>query len=161
MKRQTSVYFCGLLIVGLTALVAARPWGQLNQAVGIATAMDSVQADSVYLAGRDSLMVEDVAVMLPLPIIDTVVATVDAHQKRNAFLKEQDTKLKRENLRLEAQLKQRKQELQAKQQALVSLGDIDALLSKQNPKGQDSKSLEVSDLESELNQRSRGRKNHP
>lgn len=146
------------LIVALLVLIAARPWGKLNQAVGIHPATDSLRSESPQQ--EDSLIIEQVALTLPQTVSDSLTYTVNARQKKKQYLEEQSAWLQKENLKLEEKLKAKKKQLVEKQQALVSLNEIDALLSKQNQSGkQDASNLKVSDLETELNQRSGGRKN--
>lgn len=162
MKPIQTYFFVGLLVVLMT-LVAARPWGKFNYAVGIETTSDSLRADTLSHAELDSLIIEQVAVAIPDVVGDSLAYTIKAREKKKAYLEEQSVLLQAENQKLDARVKQLQHSIQQKQQSLVSMSEIEKLLAKQNGKGkQDASHLPVSDLETELNQRTgEGKSSHP
>lgn len=162
MKHLQNYLFVGLL-VGLLALVAIRPWGQLNQAAGIITRADTLRADSLAHAELDSLIIDPslaatVSVMAD-PASDSLNYSVEARQKKKAYLQEQSALLQKQNQALETKVKKQQKSLQEKQQSLLSMEQIEQALAKQSSKVEPSKQLAISDLETEVNSRAGGRSN--
>ncbi|UHG90104.1 hypothetical protein [Spirosoma oryzicola] len=131
MKQPIHLYVLAGLLVGLLALVAARPWGQLNDAVGIESVADSIRADTLSRAETDSLIIDTEAVTMTLPnaISDSLSYSFEARKKKKAYLEEQNALLQKENQQLETKLNKKRQSLM---QNLVSLQEVEQLLVKQN-----------------------------
>lgn len=160
MKQFLSIF----LIVGLTALVAFRPWHRLNQRMGVLTAMDSIRADTLSALLPDSLILSpSMAVTLPQIISDSLSYTIYARRKKKAYLEEQSALLQKENQLLDSNLKSRKKAMKERAHRPMSEDQLDEILSRQNRKDQrhSAKSLGVSDMQSELDQRDKYDKSNP
>ncbi|WP_080239071.1 hypothetical protein [Spirosoma rigui] len=136
------------LIAGLLVLIAARPWGKINKAIGFGSPVDTLAVHP-----DDSLIIEQVSLTLPQTVSDSLTYKVNTRKKKRAYLEDQSAWYQAENIKLDSALKVKKRRLQQKQQSLVSMEQIDRLLSKQNRGGKVQQDLQVSDLKTELNQR--------
>ncbi|UHG93393.1 hypothetical protein [Spirosoma oryzicola] len=131
MKQSIHLYVLAGLLMGLLALVVARPWGQLNNAVGIESVADSIRADTLSRAELDSLIIDTEAVTMTLPnaISDSLSYSFEARKKKKAYLEEQNALLQKQNQQLETKLNKKRQSLM---QNLVSLQEVEQLLVKQS-----------------------------
>lgn len=126
------IYIKPLCIVALLLLVAFRPWRQVNQTVGLRSVTDSVdvavrESDSLLVTQAIELPETPVKVVLPKEQISTLVNEV----------KQQETEIKtltEKKKKQTDQIAQLRKSVSQKQETIVSLKEIDELLSRQNKK---------------------------
>ncbi|MVM34978.1 hypothetical protein GO755_33430 [Spirosoma sp. HMF4905] len=128
MKTYTKL----LCIAGLALILAFRPWRQVNQSVGLRSVSDSLD---VALKESDSLLVNQAAlpvetpvkVVLPTEEISALVDNVKELESEKKALLDKKKSLANE-------IAQLRKSVSLKQETIVSLKEIDELLSKQNKK---------------------------
>jgi hypothetical protein len=125
---KTIVY----LLAGLVccALIAFKPYAKINRTLGL--------ADTVATAGQpgflnaDSLFIEQpVAVVMPQNITDSIASIVGTRERRLSYLKEQNGLLALEEKKIDQRVKARQKAIQAKEQTLLGLDQIEALMEEQ------------------------------
>ncbi len=145
----------------LLLLLANRPWGHFNQAVGIYSTVDSLRADTLSRAELDSLLPGPLAIGMPQAMNDSLTRV---RQEQLCQLQQQADSLDQQIGTLDARVKKAKRTIQERQQSLLSMQQIEQLLVQQKQPGvatsagatpgKAARELVVSDLETELNQRS-------
>lgn len=145
--NRTYLILTGLLLL----LLALRPWGHFNQAVGIYSTIDSLRADTLSREELDSLMPGPLAIGMPQAMSDSLTRV---RRQQLADLEQQVDSLDRQITTLDTRVKKAKRTIQERQQSLLSMQQIEQLLVQQTQPGKAARELAVSDLETELNQRS-------
>nr|WP_293845254.1 hypothetical protein [uncultured Arsenicibacter sp.] len=132
MKTQNFVFKTHFQIAAIAVmffLIAARPWGALNRTLGIVSeekaVADSLASDSVYT-------VETPVVVLPPETADTLAESLVRRDSTHRALADSANFIDGRIKTLEKRIAAKRQELKKKEQELVSVDEINDLLTRQS-----------------------------